>query len=544
MAEVYRATLTPDAHAAPFDVALKRLHPQLTHDAERREMFLTEADVGRLLKHPNVLRVYEAGTIDAQPYIVMERVLGADLEELLEQLRRQRIKFPVALAVQVALEVLRALDYVHGAKSSSGEPLDIVHQDVNPANIYMTQAGEVKLGDFGIARVKLIEPDAEAGLVKGKVRYMPPEVLAGSPPEQQLDLWGLAATLYKMLTFKTPFAGSEEALIAGDFKLNVVPPHSINSDVDTELSRLLLRALAAKPTKRPQTAAHFYKQLKAYLRKRHQRLEPTALGRFVCEVMGPSRAPAGAQNLPEPETFEAPSYLVPVEMSPTQRWRVAHDPAPPSRWLAVMAAAFVLVGFGALWYALNTQSPADKRSGGNAAIERAERVGRSRPGSVPPQTQSSSAAPETQANAGSGRSSSSIEFGADFGESADAEMLPDAAAQFRKEMAHGRRLMRQKRYGLAAKAFASARRLRPGRLEALVAHADALLSLGRLRPAERLVKKARRIDASEPRVHLLLGDVLWAQGLEEDARKAYERCAQLAPEKPIGQTARQALEGL
>ncbi len=325
MAEIFRATVGPGPSSYAFDFVVKRLLPEAQNDAAQRDMFLTEADLATHLRHPNLVQVYESGLIDGRAYIAMEHVSGLDLMRLLSLLRRRGLRFPVDLAVYVAMQVLRTLDYVHRARAVGGRDLELIHRDVTPSNIFVSARGEVKLGDFGVARVSFLEPGDDAGVVKGKVAYTPPEVLAGHPIEQRDDLWSLALTLYEMLAGRSPYSGIDEAdLLSGAVRAKIVPLRKLQPDVDARLSSILVAALHPKPRRRPADAVTLYRQLKAYVLDTGVRVEPAALAAFLRHAMGEGSADDVAPIAPvvsgaSPTEFAPPEYAFPVGMSPTQR---------------------------------------------------------------------------------------------------------------------------------------------------------------------------------------------------------------------------------
>ncbi len=116
-------------------VAVKRLGAKRARSPSMIAMFTTEADIGRMLNHRNLVRVYESGLVDNEPYIAMESLVGLDLAPLLLARRRLRVPVPQEIAILVTEEILRALDYVHGARACTGARMGIIHRDVTPENV-------------------------------------------------------------------------------------------------------------------------------------------------------------------------------------------------------------------------------------------------------------------------------------------------------------------------------------------------------------------------------------------------------------------------
>lgn len=365
MAEVFRATVGDDPEAYAFEMALKRLHPQLQDEKSQVDMFMTEADIGKLLRHENLVRVYESGLVGKNAFIAMEYVWGLDLQEILASLKAKRMRFPADLSIFVTMQVLRALDYVHRAVAPGGEPMDVIHRDVNPSNIYITYDGRVKLGDFGVARVRFLESLEEARFIKGKVAYVPPEVLGGAPIDQSADLWSLAVTLYEMLTVRHVYQGVSEAdLVAGIEKPRIISPDKIHRDIDGKLAKLLMQALHSKPSKRPQDAVDFYQWLKRYLARDGVHVERQALGRFVRSVVGDAgRQPGDSapRTRPVTKSFAPPEYEAPLEMTPTQRLEIVQR---RRRWVlpVIIAGAAIAAGAVGWWAAQNAESKSAEQS--------------------------------------------------------------------------------------------------------------------------------------------------------------------------------------
>jgi eukaryotic-like serine/threonine-protein kinase len=255
-------------------IALKRLAPKLAADPEAIDLFTVEADVSRLLKHGNIVEVLEAGVVGEMYYLAMEYVDGRDLGMVLARCRERKIFLPVPFALYIVRRVLDALAYAHEARGPTGLPLNIVHCDVSPSNLFISRLGEIKLGDFGIAKVRSMGGDSGETLW-GKLAYLAPEQLDRGPLTPRVDLWGAALVLYEIIANQRTFQGNnteqlQEAVRHGEIK----PLEKFRKDLPPGLTHVVGRALSRDPDRRYQTAAEFSDALKPF----HDEMVGEALG--------------------------------------------------------------------------------------------------------------------------------------------------------------------------------------------------------------------------------------------------------------------------
>ena len=200
MAEVYLAI----AHGASgFEryVAIKMLAPELAGEPELERALIREATLAGTLRHRNVVSVLGLGVHDGGYYVVMEYVDGTDLARHVDGAVAEE------LALHVVHELAIGLGYLHGVVGAHGLPLGIVHRDVGPANVLVSTSGDVKLGDFGIAKATALADLTAAGARKGRYAYMAPEQLAGEPVSGAADQFGLGVTLVELVSGRRPFVG-------------------------------------------------------------------------------------------------------------------------------------------------------------------------------------------------------------------------------------------------------------------------------------------------------------------------------------------------
>lgn len=261
MAEVYKAVVT----SGPWEgrtVALKRLLPELAKNQQYVDLFIGEADLSRMLRHPNIVEVLESGSIENTYYMAMEYVDGRDLGAILNRCRERQILLPVDFALFLGQRLLEALDAAHKAVGPNGQPLHVVHCDVSPSNLFISKVGEIKLGDFGIAKVRSIDRTRRNG-IWGKVHYASPELLRGGDVLPQADIWAAAVVLYELLTLCRPFTGESIEEIGKDI-LKADPPEVtwLRPEIPEAVERVLQMALHPDPEQRFGDAGTFAAALK------------------------------------------------------------------------------------------------------------------------------------------------------------------------------------------------------------------------------------------------------------------------------------------
>lgn len=288
--------------------AVKVMLPHIADDPHYRQMFMTEARLCMQLTNANIVQVFDAGEEGASLYLAMEWVDGTDLATLLRIMRDEGIEVPLSVVGYVVGELLHALDYAHRV-TSCGSPLGIVHRDVSPQNVMISAAGEVKLADFGVARVLSDESSHE--YAKGKLRYMPREQLMGRPRPAS-DLFGVGAILHELLEGEKFRADrSEEDLYAAI--LGDAPPVLRRPGAPPELDRLRRALLNPEVGGRLQTAEEALLVLERWTGYRNAR---THLRRLYRHFFGPSEPRSGLRAPGGPEEPRRPTEVIRVAVDP------------------------------------------------------------------------------------------------------------------------------------------------------------------------------------------------------------------------------------
>jgi serine/threonine protein kinase len=270
MAEIFRAK-TVSLEGTERIVAVKKMIDLLTADKELTSMFIDEAKLAVQLNHPGICQVVDWGKVGDSYFIAMEYVLGQDLKQLFLRCKTQlpdgTPTMPLAQSCFVVMKLCEALDYAHNKQDSLGNPLNVVHRDVSPQNVLVSYEGEVKLIDFGIAKISATrEAQTEAGVLKGKFAYMSPEQVKGEPTDRRSDIFATGIVLYELLTGERLFPPDQELAVLDKIKnVEVLPPTAYNRKIPEELDRIVMKALAGKPSERYQTAMDLHADLQSFL---------------------------------------------------------------------------------------------------------------------------------------------------------------------------------------------------------------------------------------------------------------------------------------
>lgn len=211
MADVF---LARDSGSTPPRLCVvKQLLPELRSKKEHVSMFLDEADLAMRLSHPNVVRALDRGTGKEGPFLVLEYLAGYDLDLVIERLLKTGGQFPWQLAVHVIAQTAEGMAYAHALTGKDGKPLNLIHRDLTPSNMFLTFDGVVKVLDFGIARAEERRTRTSTGMLKGKARYLAPELIQQLPGDHRVDEFSLGAALYEVLALRPLFTGDNELAV-------------------------------------------------------------------------------------------------------------------------------------------------------------------------------------------------------------------------------------------------------------------------------------------------------------------------------------------
>jgi serine/threonine-protein kinase len=245
---------------------IKRLHSHLSVEPGFIDMFLDEARLAARLNHPHCVQTYEVGEYEGSHFLSMEYLDGQGLERLLRISGEKDLPIAYDLAARMISDALDGLAYAHELTDYDGTPLNVVHRDVSPQNIFVTYNGMVKLLDFGIAKAATHVVQTKTGVIKGKYAYIAPEQALGHAIDQRSDLWSMGVVLWEVLTGRRLFKSSNELAtlhetLQGEIKL----PSAFRAELPTDLDTICMRALSRDPAERYQSAQEMKDELDRFL---------------------------------------------------------------------------------------------------------------------------------------------------------------------------------------------------------------------------------------------------------------------------------------
>ena len=335
MAEVFLAQAKSSAGDQRL-VALKRMHAGVSEDHGAVEMLVAEARLAMRFDHENIAAVFELGCHDASYYFLMEYVDGLDVGTLQNIHEASSSRMDRRAAAMIVARVARGLDYAHELRDEQGTKLGIVHRDVSPQNVLINRRGEVKLIDFGVAKVATRIQQTMAGIIKGKYAYMSPEQASAETVDARSDVFSLGICMHELLTgralFRGPNMASPFAILRAVREDPITPPHKLAPDVGAELSAICLRALERDLDGRIPSAAALADELEGWLAKFAPDFDEAALADYVHGVVtGAPSALVPQRTIATPPVALmtgnefAPSTLSVVARSPHEQHTLMHQ---------------------------------------------------------------------------------------------------------------------------------------------------------------------------------------------------------------------------
>lgn len=287
MAEVFLAR-TSSIDGFDKDLVIKRIRPELTRDETFVSMFIDEARISIALTHPNVVQVFDFGSVPLDDgnsyYLAMEFVRGCDLGALLQLDEFDAKGLPPEVALYCVGQMCRGLDYAHNLRGRHGDPLKVIHRDISPRNVLLAYDGGVKVADFGIAKAKNRISQTQPGMVLGKLVYMAPEHAMGLAIDARADVFSTGAVLWELLTGHQLYGGQLTPEAMNRIRVaDVEKPSQYGKRIGRKLDALVMKALAREANNRFQSAREMGVAISELLAKEYHAFSDYDLQSFLEE---------------------------------------------------------------------------------------------------------------------------------------------------------------------------------------------------------------------------------------------------------------------
>lgn len=268
---------------------LKRVRRDLAGRQEFVSMFFEEARISASLNHPNIVQIYEVGGDEQDCFLAMEFLRGRSYAHVQRASRFEVRDYRVGL--EVLLATLSGLEHAHQRRDLSGRPMDLVHRDISPPNVLVTYDGEIKLLDFGVAKIKDSLVQTEAGILKGKVSYMAPEMIAGDPFDARADLYAVGVMLWEATAGRDRWPRMNDMAILAQIARGgpVEAPGAAERGLPALADAIAIKSLAEDPNERYQSAGELHAALLQLCEELGGRLSQAEINAYMAERFGAER---------------------------------------------------------------------------------------------------------------------------------------------------------------------------------------------------------------------------------------------------------------
>lgn len=278
---------------------VKTIRQGIGNQAQFENLFLDEARIVSLLRHPNIVSTIDVGRAGGRLYLAMEWIDGVDAGKLTKLAAEQGMGLPLPHVLYILRETLQGLHHAHTAVGPDGQPLRIVHRDISQGNILISKHGAVKLADFGVAVGTAAKTAGSGDALAGKPHYFAPELWRGSKASPQTDIFALGVTFYELLTSR-PLFRRGIPMTALTFE---ICEFSVESLIERDLTipdgieDILFRALHQDPERRYATALEFLEDVNDYAYEYGIRLLDAHFGEYVARLLSDEAPPDGRRRL-------------------------------------------------------------------------------------------------------------------------------------------------------------------------------------------------------------------------------------------------------
>jgi serine/threonine-protein kinase len=262
---------------------IKKLFPEYVDKSRYVKRFMNEAKTLALLNHVNIVQVLDIGVIDGEYYIAMEYIEGRNAAHMLSRAKNKQSPPALEFCLYVILEIAKGLAYAHRKRDPRGDNLMLVHQDINSFNVMISYEAEVKIIDFGIARIFLDEPARQGVPVTGKLLYFSPEQLRGGPVDRRVDIYGTGVLLYELLTGQRLIQHQPtlEKTVRTILAMDIQEKIGVNDRIHDQLKPILIKSIALNPEDRYFWMEEMIADIRSVISKLGLDLDPSACAAYM-----------------------------------------------------------------------------------------------------------------------------------------------------------------------------------------------------------------------------------------------------------------------
>lgn len=302
MAEIFLARVHGEA-GFHRKVIIKKILPHYAGEPEFVRRLVDEGLLAARLSHGNIVQVLDLGRLGPDYFIAMEFVDGVDARHLLSSLFDHDTIVPPEIGVHILWQVSRALAYAHDKRSARGEPLNIVHRDISPANVFISWEGAVKLGDFGIAKAsQRLTSHTMSGVLQGKFPYMSPEQASGADLEQTSDVFSFGSVAYELLTQQRPFDGESDIMVMARVKeASPRPIRELRPDLPEAFADIVHTCLTADTSQRYANGVELERAIARVVQENGWVVSEGDVATFLSDLYGKEKAPEDPDVAVDPD---------------------------------------------------------------------------------------------------------------------------------------------------------------------------------------------------------------------------------------------------
>ncbi|MCI5072604.1 protein kinase [bacterium] len=311
MAEVFKAKLY-GPRGFEKTLAIKRILPEFSEDEDFVAMFVDEARISSKLHHGNIVQVFDFGQVEDAYYLAMEFVDGSNLKNLYRKTLKSQNLFPRHLAIYIALQVAKALEYAHQIKQDDDDnTLELVHRDISPQNILIAHDGQVKLTDFGIAKASIKLSKTQPGKVQGKLSYMSPEQAMGKNLDRRSDIFSLGIILYELISGEKVYSSEDtRERYKRIRKAQIEPLKSLAPDISDYLNQSIMQLLEKDPWARPNNCSEVIQKLSESIKKYSMDELASELSTLMHSQFPKESSTESSQLNKTPSLLDVPGHLI------------------------------------------------------------------------------------------------------------------------------------------------------------------------------------------------------------------------------------------